>query len=57
MGLKKQQRPVGPVVLGHPLPTFNPLLDKMFKNAGDDFKFPGNTIRDEKGNKVNNDTE
>lgn len=53
MNKKIQQQPsLGPCVLGHPLPpaTFNPLLDKMLKNAGEEFKFPGNRDRSKEKN-------
>jgi hypothetical protein len=44
---------VGPVAPGYmTVPIFNPLLTKMLKRAGDDFKFPGNTKRDENGKKI-----
>lgn len=36
-----------PVAMGHPLSVevYNPFLSKVLKNAGDDFKFPGNRDR------------
>jgi hypothetical protein len=50
--LEKRNKPIettvkyfSPAVLGipdAPKPLFNPLLEKVLKNAGDDFKFPGN---------------
>lgn len=45
--MNKKIQSLGPCVLGHPLPpaTFNPLLDKLLKNAGEEFKFPGNRDR------------
>lgn len=44
---------VGPVAPGYmTVPIFNPLLEKMLIRAGKDFKFPGNTKRDENGKKI-----
>jgi hypothetical protein len=53
--LEKRNKPIettvryfSPAVLGVPDLVTNPLLKKVLKSAGEDFKFPGNKVRESK---------
>jgi hypothetical protein len=53
--LEKRNKPIettvryfSPAVLGVPDLVTNPLLKTVLKNAGKDFKFPGNKVREPK---------